>query len=110
MLALLKRFAIGLGQVVAGIALLFAIYGGWALWETHTLETFCGTVHAGDSTSKLRTLLEDAGYGSDRVDRALKIPDPPGYVVFLPAASTFGEETCAIYFNHSEVTSAGIQW
>ena len=106
---MLKYLVIGFGKFLIAIVVIFGIYIVWMKWETHSLEKFCGTISIGLPISDLKKMLDDSGYRSNKVDHALKISESD-YAIYIPAASTMGEQTCNIYFNKSEVTATRVQW
>jgi hypothetical protein len=96
-------------QVMAAITLLFGTYLVWSRWELNQLEVLCAEIHPGSDVTGLGNIVEKHGFSRKWVEATqIRDSEETGYLMFIPATSTFGEFTCTIRHNGESVLSAGI--
>jgi len=94
--------------IAALFGLMLCIYMGWAWWEMKQLKSFCSEVREGVPISSLPPLAEKYGFSPRWVKSGIAETGKKNQIIFVPAASTFGEIACAIRYDESGVISANI--
>jgi hypothetical protein len=104
----MSSFLSGVFKVIVAIVIIFGAYLVWMVFDTSAVKDFCADVHPGSQFSSLPELAKKHGVNTRFLSHGIPASDGPGFITFVPAASTYGEGVCAIRYNEGVVISAAI--
>ena len=96
-------------QLVVALICVFSFYLGWMFWEGRQLKSLCAEANEGVAVSDLPALAEKYGFARHWVEHGIRDRNGPGWVTYVPSASTIGEFACGIHYNDTRVMWAKMQ-